>query len=77
MPMKPMSAERCVSEGLKALIENRSLIIPGRLNRIMNALVPNSVKRTLTAKMFGNALQSKPAIPSARVGAQRTEGAKR
>ena len=30
MPMKPMKVEQCVSEGLKALRENRSLIIPGR-----------------------------------------------
>jgi uncharacterized protein len=39
MPMKPMKVEQCVSEGLKALQENRSMIIPGRLNRIMNAVV--------------------------------------
>ena len=37
MPMKPMKVERCVSEGLKALRDNRSLIIPGRTNRILNA----------------------------------------
>src|SRR6267378_4770612 len=40
MPMKPMSVEQCVSEGLSGLIKNRSRIVPGRLNRIMNALVP-------------------------------------
>jgi hypothetical protein len=45
MPMKPMSVEQCVSEGLNALRVNRSRIIPGRLNRIMNALMPASVKR--------------------------------
>jgi len=28
MPMKPMAVEQCVSEGLKALQENRSMIIP-------------------------------------------------
>jgi len=49
MPMKPMSVEQCVSEGLNALRVNRSRIIPGRLNRIMNALAPASVKRTMTA----------------------------
>ena len=52
MPMKPMSVEQCVSEGLNALRVNHSRIIPGRLNRIMNALVPASVKRTMTAKML-------------------------
>ena len=34
MPMKPMSVEQCVSEGLSALRENRSRILPGRMNRI-------------------------------------------
>jgi short-subunit dehydrogenase len=61
MPMKPMSVEQCVSEGLNALRENRSRIIPGRMNRIMNASVPASVKRTMTAKMFGKTLANKPA----------------
>src|ERR1700674_4023789 len=35
MPMKPMSVEQCVSEGLNALRVNRSRIIAGRLHRIM------------------------------------------
>lgn len=61
MPMKPMSVEQCVSEGLNALRENRSMIVPGRINRIMNALVPASVKRTMTAKMLGKALATKTA----------------
>src|SRR6267143_6274209 len=60
MPMKPMSVEQCVSEGLNALRENRSRIIPGRLNRIMNALVPASIKRTMTAKMLVKALRPSP-----------------
>jgi uncharacterized protein len=45
-----------VSEGLNALGENRSRIVPGRMNRIMNALVPASVKRRMTAKMLGKTL---------------------
>jgi short-subunit dehydrogenase len=61
MPMKPMSVEQCVSEGLNALRKNRSRIVPRRTNRIMNALVPASVKRTFTAKMLGKALARKPA----------------
>ena len=61
MPMKPMSVEQCVSEGLNALRENRSRIVPGWMNRIMNALVPASVKRTFTAKMLGKSLANKPA----------------
>ena len=66
MPMKPMSVEQCVSEGLNALRENRSRIVPGRLNRFMDAFVPASVKRTMTAKMLGQALASKSASASSR-----------
>jgi len=47
--MKPMSVEQCVSEGLSGLLENRSRIVPGRLNRIMNALVPASLARKMEA----------------------------
>jgi hypothetical protein len=60
MPMKPMSVERCVSEGLNALRKNRSRIVPGRLNRFMDAFVPAFVKRTFTARMLGKALALKP-----------------
>src|SRR6266851_1434844 len=66
MPMKPLSVEQCVSEGLNALRENRSRVVPGRINRIMNALVPASVKRTFTAKMLGKSLRNRPAAVSAR-----------
>jgi short-subunit dehydrogenase len=67
MPMKPLSVEQCVSEGLNALRVNRSRIIPGRLNRIMNALVPASVARKMEADMIGKALASRlaPAIARA------------
>ena len=68
-PMKPMSVEQCVSEGLNALRENRSRIIPGRLNRFMDAFVPAFVKRTMTAKMLGKALARKPAPENARAEA--------
>ena len=61
MPMKPMNVEQCVSEGLKALEENRSMIIPGRLNRIMNAVVPGSVARGMVASVLRNTLASRPA----------------
>src|SRR5262249_32986436 len=69
MPMKPMSVEQCVSEALSALRENRSRTVPGRLNRIMNAFVPASVKRTMTAKLFGEAVARKPAPADARTEA--------
>jgi short-subunit dehydrogenase len=56
MPMKPMKVEQCVSEGLKALPENHSLIIPGRVNRIMNAVIPASIVRGMMAKMIEKTL---------------------
>ena len=66
MPMKPLSVEQCVSEGLSALLKNRSRIVPGRLNRIMNALVPASLARKMEADMLGKGLASKSAVASAR-----------
>jgi uncharacterized protein len=66
MPMKPMSVEQCVSESLNGLLENRSRIVPGRLNRIMNALVRASLARKMEADMLGKGLTSKFALASAR-----------
>jgi short-subunit dehydrogenase len=66
MPMKPMSVEQCVSEGLNGLLKNRSRIVPGRLNRIMNSLVPASLARKMEADMLGKGLASKSAVASAR-----------
>jgi short-subunit dehydrogenase len=59
MPMKPMKVDQCVYEGLTALQDNRSLIIPGRVNRIMNAVIPAPVVRGLMAKMFEKTLASR------------------
>ena len=69
MPMKPMSVEQCVSEGLNGLLENRSRIVPGRLNRIMNALVPASLARKMLADLLGKGIASKAAPANARAGA--------
>jgi hypothetical protein len=66
MPMKPISVEQCVSEGLSGLLKNRSRIVPGRLNRIMNALVPTSLARKMEADMLGEGLASKSAVATAR-----------
>src|SRR6202521_2572466 len=65
MPMKPMSVEQCVSEGLSGLRKNRSRVVPGRLNRIMNALVPASLARKLEADLLGKGLASKAASAKA------------
>ena len=69
MPMKPMSVEQCVSEGLSGLVKNRSRIIPGRLNRILNALVPASLARKMLADLLGKGLASKSAPANARAEA--------
>jgi short-subunit dehydrogenase len=66
MPMKPMSVEQCVSEGLSGLLKNRSRVVPGRLNRIMNALVPASLARKLEADLLGKGIASKAASANAR-----------
>jgi len=64
MPMKPMSVEHCVSEGLSALKANRSLIIPGRMNRIMNVILPPNLVRTMMARMFEKTLGDQSKVPS-------------
>jgi short-subunit dehydrogenase len=61
MPMKPMSVEQCVSEGLSGLLKNRSKIVPGRLNRILNAFVPASLARKMEAALIVKGLASKSA----------------
>ncbi len=66
MPTKPMSVEQCVFEGLSGLVKNRSRIVPGRLNRIMNALVPASLARKMLADLLGKGLARKPAPENAR-----------
>ena len=61
MPMKPMSVEQCVSEALSGLRKNRSKVVPGRLNRILNALVPASLARKIEADLICKGLASKSA----------------
>jgi hypothetical protein len=39
------------------------MIIPGRMNRIMNAIIPASVARTMEAKMLSKALANKSTAP--------------
>ena len=50
MPMKPMPVEQCVFEGLEALKRNRATHISGRTNRMMNALIPASLSRSMMGK---------------------------
>src|SRR5229473_6894929 len=69
MPMKPLSVEQCVSEALSGLVNNRSRVVPGRLNRLMNALVPASLARRIEADLLGKGLASKAAAAKARAAA--------
>jgi short-subunit dehydrogenase len=52
MPMKPMSVEQCVSEGLTALKANRATHLTGRLNRLMMKLMPPVIMRNLLGTMI-------------------------
>lgn len=52
MPMKPMTAEQCAREGILALVRNQATHIPGRINRVMNALMPASMIRRMTDKVL-------------------------
>jgi short-subunit dehydrogenase len=69
MPMKPLSVEQCVSEGLNGLLKNRSRVVPGRLNRILNALVPASLARKMEADLLGKGLAGKSTPTNARAEA--------
>lgn len=50
LPVKPMSAQQCVAEGLAALSANHATHIAGRLNRILAAAMP----RPLAIRMYGS-----------------------
>lgn len=56
MPIKPMSVDQCVDEALVALQANRPMIIPGRLNRLMYAILPRRVAVQLNGRMMARAL---------------------
>jgi len=68
MPTNPMSVEQCVSEGLSGLSKNRSRVVPGHLNRIMNALVPASLARKMLADLLGKGIASKTAPAKVQAG---------
>jgi short-subunit dehydrogenase len=59
-PMKPLSAAQCVVEALRALDAGRATIVPGRLIRLLFALLPASVVRNQTARTFEAALGLTP-----------------
>jgi short-subunit dehydrogenase len=56
LPMKPMSVEQCVAEGLAALNANRATHITGRMFRILVALTPRSVMTRMNGNMLAKAV---------------------
>jgi short-subunit dehydrogenase len=64
MPMKPMSAQQCVDEGLAALGANRATHITGRMFRILTALTPRSVMTRMNGTMLAKAVAAKRARAS-------------
>jgi hypothetical protein len=56
MPMKPMSPRQCVSEALRDFRQNRSLCLPGGLNRLMTRIMPTGVMRVMMGKMIERTL---------------------
>jgi uncharacterized protein len=54
-PMKPMAVAPSIAATLKALKAGKAHIIPGWVNRVMNAVVPASVSRNMFGKMLAKA----------------------
>ena len=59
MPMKPMPPDRCVFEALDAINRNCPNFINGRLNRVMNALIPSRLSRKMMKKMMEQGLRKR------------------
>ena len=55
-PIKPMSTEQCVAEGLAALRMNRATHIAGRMNRLMAAVIPRSVATRVYGRLAAKVL---------------------
>lgn len=56
MPLKPMSTAQCVSEALRAFGAKKPSFLPGRLNRIMSAVIPTSFMRVMMGRMIEQTL---------------------
>jgi 2,4-dienoyl-CoA reductase-like NADH-dependent reductase (Old Yellow Enzyme family) len=49
-------------QGLRDLTQNRTVIIPGRVNRIMNAIIPAAMARRLMARMLAKTVATAATI---------------
>jgi len=59
LPMKPMSPQQCVAEGLAALNANRATHIAGRMNRLMAGILPRSLSTQLNGIIIGKTFAGK------------------
>jgi uncharacterized protein len=58
-PLKPMTVEQCVTEGLAALSANRPSHLTGAAYRVMNFLMPRALFREINGRMLLKALTRK------------------
>ena len=58
-PMKPMTVEQCVSEGLAALSANRPSHLTGALYRLINRVMPRALFREMNGNMLQKAITQK------------------
>jgi hypothetical protein len=52
-----MSVQRCVTEGLTAIATNRVTLVPGRMNRVLDTVIPARVSAAITGRMIGRWLR--------------------
>jgi uncharacterized protein len=52
IPMKLLSVAQVAAEGIAAIQANKSLCVPGALNRFMNLVVPASITRKMEVKLL-------------------------
>lgn len=52
LPMRPMRAQQVASEALAGLANNRAVVVPGLMNRIMRVLIPPAVTRSMMGSLF-------------------------
>jgi uncharacterized protein len=70
-PLKPMTVEQCVAEGLAALAANRATHIAGRLNRVSDRVIPARVTSMMMGRMFRQWAERRPARETESIGKTR------
>ena len=70
-PLKPMTVEQCVAEGLAALAANRATHIAGRLNRVSDRVIPARVTSMMMGRIFRQWAERRPAQEAESIGKTR------